>query len=611
MAVKPHASPVLHAIKYLLGASTRRTSRRCANSAACRPTRAARRTPTRSTSRPARSASASSRRSSRRRRVATSTRTSARRRTSRFIALLGDAELDEGNVWEAITDPSTAGLGNVLWVVDLNRQSLDRVIPGIKAERLERMFEDNGWHVVEAKYGRRLQAAFAAPGRRGPPRTTSTTMSNEEYQALFAHPAPSCAPGSSRTPSPTVAEAIAGIADDDLASVVQNLGGHDLAELVAAFTAVRRGDRPAERRVRLHDQGLGPADRRRPDEPLGVADRRTDRRVPRRDRSRRATPSGTASTPRQPRRAAGDTRRASRPSARRATSRNRRSPSPPKRRLGRDRQADVDPGGVRSHPGRPRRATTRSAARLVTTSPDVSVTTNLGGWINRIGVFTPRGGTRLARRRPAAQVAPVPSGQHIELGISEMNLFMLLSQLGLVVRPVRRAAPADRRALRPVRVPWTGRPDLRRVLRRAVRRRRHAVGRHARAGGRRPPVDDHRVDRRRAARPRRSAEPAYATARRLAPVRRPGARRRPRRAGRLALPASHHPADRPGAVRGGRAPGWATTSYGARCWPAATASSTPPTAAAGGRQPVVNLCASGAVMPEVRRRRRASSPTRA
>ncbi len=82
----------------------------------------------------------------------------------RFIALVGDAELDEGNVWEAIADPLTDGLGRVMLVVDLNRQSLDRVVPGIKAHRLMRFFADAGWHVEEAKYGARLEAAFAAGG---------------------------------------------------------------------------------------------------------------------------------------------------------------------------------------------------------------------------------------------------------------------------------------------------------------------------------------------------------------------------------------------------------------------------------------------------------------
>ena len=59
---------------------------------------------------------------------------------ARFIALVGDAELDEGNVWEAIADPATQGLGNFTMVIDLNRQSLDRVIPDIAAIRLKRFF---------------------------------------------------------------------------------------------------------------------------------------------------------------------------------------------------------------------------------------------------------------------------------------------------------------------------------------------------------------------------------------------------------------------------------------------------------------------------------------
>ena len=77
---------------------------------------------------------------------------------------MGDAELDEGNIWEAIADPALQGLGNVMWIVDVNRQSLDRVIPGMKIHKLMKFFADSGWHVVEAKYGHLLQEAFARPG---------------------------------------------------------------------------------------------------------------------------------------------------------------------------------------------------------------------------------------------------------------------------------------------------------------------------------------------------------------------------------------------------------------------------------------------------------------
>jgi pyruvate dehydrogenase E1 component len=82
----------------------------------------------------------------------------------RFISLLGDAELDEGAIWEAVADPNVAGLGELLWVVDLNRQSLDRVVPDIQIQRLQGMFEAAGWQVVTLKWGRAISEIFRRPG---------------------------------------------------------------------------------------------------------------------------------------------------------------------------------------------------------------------------------------------------------------------------------------------------------------------------------------------------------------------------------------------------------------------------------------------------------------
>ena len=50
-------------------------------------------------------------------------------RPERVLVMVGDAELDEGNVWEALLEEPVATLGNVRWIVDMNRQSLDRVVP--------------------------------------------------------------------------------------------------------------------------------------------------------------------------------------------------------------------------------------------------------------------------------------------------------------------------------------------------------------------------------------------------------------------------------------------------------------------------------------------------
>jgi pyruvate dehydrogenase E1 component len=83
---------------------------------------------------------------------------------ARQYSLVGDAELDEGAVWEAILDPSVAELGEIVWIVDLNRQSLDRVVPNIAAGRLEAMFAAAGWQVIMVKFGRLLEDLFARTG---------------------------------------------------------------------------------------------------------------------------------------------------------------------------------------------------------------------------------------------------------------------------------------------------------------------------------------------------------------------------------------------------------------------------------------------------------------
>src|SRR4051794_13387620 len=157
----------------------------------------------------------------------------------RFIALVGDAGLDEGNVWEAVAEESAKGLGNVLWIVDLNRQSLDRVVPGIRALQLEALFAASGWQVLEAKYGRRLQEAYARPGGEWLRRRIDD-MSNEEYQALIRLPGEVlrekllAGAGDGRD---GLATAIAPTADEDLPGLIADLGGHDMEELLAAFAA--------------------------------------------------------------------------------------------------------------------------------------------------------------------------------------------------------------------------------------------------------------------------------------------------------------------------------------------------------------------------------------
>src|SRR5688500_3213439 len=164
-------------------------------------------------------------------------------RGGRQIALIGDAELDEGACWEAIVDPMVPNLGEVLWVVDLNRQSLDRVVPDIAATRLMGMFEAAGWGTISVKYGRRLQALFSQDGGEAL-RDRIDRMPNEEYQRLLRLPA---AELRERLPGGDtgLARLVGELDDDALNASFRDLGGHDLTGLLDAYReADEQRDRP-------------------------------------------------------------------------------------------------------------------------------------------------------------------------------------------------------------------------------------------------------------------------------------------------------------------------------------------------------------------------------
>jgi pyruvate dehydrogenase E1 component len=345
---------------------------------------------------------------------------------ARFISLVGDAELDEGNVWEAIGDAALDGLGNVMWIVDANRQSLDRVIPGQKIKKLMEFFNGSGWHVVEAKYGSLLQAAFARDGGDALRRHIDE-MSNERYQSLFALRGTDLRPAFLDGADDTVRRFVADIDDAELVPLVQNLGGHDLGLLLDAY---RRCDEVADCpsvvfAYTVKGWGLPIAG-----DPLNHAALLSATQI---DELRSET---GLTVDREWDRFATDSPEG-RWCARLGTDIN-NVPPPPRPRLAVPDAVGVATGAkpvsTQETFGRLLNGLAQSAEvaeRMVTLSPDVSVSTNLGGWINKLGVFHPEpqpdflGPDRLLRWEQG------PSGQHIELGISEMNLFLALHALGL------------------------------------------------------------------------------------------------------------------------------------------------------------------------------------
>ncbi len=364
----------------------------------------------------------------------------------RFIAVSGDAELDEGNIWEAIIDGSLQDLSNSIWIIDLNRQSLDRVVPGVRAAQLKALFADSGWQVIEAKYGTPLQEAFAREG--GPAlRECIDDMCNEEYQSLLRQEGSVIRERLGRRPRGSeISRCLSAQSDGELPGLLANLGGHDLRTLLRAFAqAENSGNRPSvifaytikgwrlpiaadpfnhsallgpsrleALRESLHAAAKDPWDGFDPESEEGQWCRRSARRL------------GLMSFDA----AQGGGRPRGRPVRSVAV-----SAEDVPAELSQERGGTVTLTSTQEAFGRTllRLAETpKIGERLVTSSPDVSVSTGLAGWINKVGQFSLREAAGFEAERPClVDWNASPRGRHIELGISEMNLFTLLGQLGL------------------------------------------------------------------------------------------------------------------------------------------------------------------------------------
>ncbi|WP_433040851.1 transketolase-like TK C-terminal-containing protein [Dactylosporangium sp. CS-033363] len=424
VSVKPHASPVLHAINYLLGELDEPYLRTLRSFGGLQSYPSRSKDPDRvdySTGSVGIGATAPIWGALARRYVGTLGDGAGG--TGRQYSLVGDAELDEGACWEAILDPMVAGLGEVCWIVDLNRQSLDRVVPQIAADRLRAMFEAAGWQVLTAKYGRLLTELFERPGGDGLRRRLDA-MSNAEFQRLLR-----CTPAQLRErlpDAPAVQTLLDDLDDATLGAALRNLGGHDLQTLGATLDAID-DDRPTV--VFAYTvKGYGLATEGHPQNHSSMLTEAQLRAL-----ADRVGTSLDAPWERfDPQSAAGQL-------CAETAARLHRSPAvarPPA-----EVPADLGrtPAGTASTQaalGRALLDLTRQApevaSRVVTAAPDVASSTNLGGWINKVGVWS------ADNRRDWFDDDPEtilhwrerPGGQHIELGIAEVNLVGLLGELG-------------------------------------------------------------------------------------------------------------------------------------------------------------------------------------
>ncbi|MBS0560819.1 MAG: transketolase, partial [Proteobacteria bacterium] len=361
----------------------------------------------------------------------------------RHIAIAGDAELDEGNIYEALLEGWKHDVRDVWWVIDYNRQSLDSVVPDRLFGRIEGLFRDMGWNVVTIKYGRKLEAAFAREGG-DELRRWIDDCPNSLYSALTFQGGAAWRQAvlADLGRSKGVRAILDPLSDDEVAALMTNLGGHDIETLIETFRAAEAaGDQPTCF-IAYTIKGMGlpfaghkdnHAGMMTPEQMEGFRDLMRIRPGHEWDRFEGLD---------VPEAALQDFLDAC-PFATPLTPEGRCLPSDPvpvpdalpmPRAAGRKMSTQSGFGDILAEIGRGQGAYKPLAEHILTTSPDVTVSTNLGPWVNRRGVFdrhTRNDVFRDAKLASAQRWGMSPQGQHIELGIAEQNLFLLLGAAGL------------------------------------------------------------------------------------------------------------------------------------------------------------------------------------
>jgi pyruvate dehydrogenase E1 component len=436
VAVKPHASPVFHAIQYLFGNQTREKLERfrALGGAQSYPSRTKDVDDVDFSTGSVGLGVAETLFASLVQDYVRLKGMTPGRPVGRMVALVGDAELDEGNVYEALLEGWKHDVRNLWWVIDYNRQSLDGVVNDRLFGRIDELFEMVGWRVVTVKYGRKLESMFAQPGG-DDLRRWIDDCPNSLYSALVYRGGPAWREALARDENryPGVRRTIETVRDDaDLHALMTNLAGLDMEAVLDAFESVTddtptcflcytikgaglpfAGHKDNHSGLMTEDQMTGFK------AGMGVADGREWEKF---EGLRLPIATLQAAIKSAPFNAQG-TRRLTAPTVAIPDV----LPAPKERKIATQAAFghilnDIAAGD------------TPLARAIVTTSPDVTVSTNLGAWVNRKGLFahTPQEDVfRELKVVSAQRWSKDPRGQHIELGIAENNLFLLLGALGL------------------------------------------------------------------------------------------------------------------------------------------------------------------------------------
>jgi pyruvate dehydrogenase E1 component len=352
----------------------------------------------------------------------------------RMVALVGDAEMDEGNIFEAMLEGWKHGLRNCWWVIDYNRQSLDAVIREGLWERYETMFKNFGWDVVIVKHGSLQEAAFKEPGGEAL-RNWINSCPNQLYSALTFQGGAAWRKRlmNDLGDQGPVSKLLDKRSDDELAKLMGNLGGHDLPALIETFSKAAENDRPTcficytikgsglalAGHKDNHAGMMTPAQMDQLRDGMGIRSGHEWDKFEGLSTSAKDLQAFLDRVPfatKEPRRH--DAPRVEVPSELAITIQSSMS-------------TQMGFGQILNELGR---GDSDFVTRIVTTSPDVTVSTNLGPWVNRRNLFARE---KMADTFKSERIASTfnwefaPTGQHLELGIAENNLFIALSALGL------------------------------------------------------------------------------------------------------------------------------------------------------------------------------------
>ncbi|UWQ43799.1 transketolase (plasmid) [Leisingera aquaemixtae] len=349
----------------------------------------------------------------------------------RMVALAGDAELDEGNIYEALQEGWKNDLRNCWWIIDYNRQSLDGIVREGLFERIEKIFDAFGWDVVRVKYGVLQRAAFAEPGG-DKLRGWIDACPNQQYSALTFMGG---AVWRQRLlddlgDQGDVTALIERRSDEELAELMENLGGNCVETMAETFDAVDH-DRPVCF-LAYTVKGWGTPIAGHKDNHGGLmnstqfAQWQAHMGVP---EGQEWDPLATVQDPEGLRKFLSEVPFFAQGTRRYADA---RLPVPEiAAPAGREISTQMAFGKILDDLSK---GSSELAGRIVTTSPDVTGTTNLGPWVNRRKLFsrTAQADAFIEHRIPStAKWEFTPEGQHIELGIAEMNLMLLLGAAGL------------------------------------------------------------------------------------------------------------------------------------------------------------------------------------